>query len=33
MSQNNKKYLNNLYEGKVKVKDPYYADEIKLEQR
>jgi hypothetical protein len=33
MNYHNKKYLGEgVYEGKVKMKDPYYADEVKLEQ-
>ncbi|CAM6000217.1 unnamed protein product [Sphagnum balticum] len=30
---NNKKYLENVYGGKIQLKDPYYADEVKLEQK
>lgn len=33
MESNNKKYLEDIYGGKVKVKDPYYADEVTMEQR
>jgi len=33
MDYNNKKYLGEIYQGKVQVKDPYYADEVRLEQR
>lgn len=33
MDASNKEYLAGIYQGKVKVKDPYYADEVKLEQK
>ena len=32
MDYNNKKFLEDIYHGKVQIKDPYYADEVTLEQ-
>lgn len=32
MDTNNKKYLEDIYQGKVQINDPYYADEVKLQQ-
>ena len=30
MDDNNKKYIEEIYSGKVKMKDPFYADEVHL---
>jgi hypothetical protein len=32
MDYNNKKFLENIYQGKVQLNDPYYADQVTLEQ-
>ena len=33
MDDQNKKYLEEIYSGKVKINDPFYADEVGLEQQ
>ena len=33
MDDQNKKYLEEIYSGKVKINDPFYADEVSLEQQ
>jgi hypothetical protein len=32
MDYNNKKFLEDIYHGKVHLKDPYYADQVALQQ-
>ncbi len=33
MDAHNKKFLNEIYSGKIEMKDPYYADNTRLVQQ